>query len=296
MIKKKSFLLIVLITLLFLMGCEDKNTATAVKKSTLTVVTSFYPIYISTLNIAGNIPGVKIVNLAPVQTGCLHDYQLNPEDIRTLSQADIFIINGAGSESFIDKAVTQNPHLKIVEASKGIPLIKEKGIPNPHVWVSISGNIQEVNNISRQLAALDPIHSDQYLQNGARYAAKLTALRAQMHAAIDPLPNRKIVTFHEAFPYFAREFGLTVIAVVEREPGSEPSAGELAKTVQLVKKSDVHAIFVEPQYPPGSAQVIARETTVGVYSLDPAVTGKVTPNAYLNAMRQNMKVLEKALK
>ena len=105
-----------------------------------------------------------------------------------------------------------------------------------------------------------------------------------------------IITFHEAFPYFAKEFDLRISAVVEREPGSEPSAKELADTIELVKESNAQALFSEPQYPDSAARTIAKETSAKVYVLDPAVTGPDAYDAYINIMENNLKVLKEALR
>jgi zinc transport system substrate-binding protein len=116
-----------------------------------------------------------------------------------------------------------------------------------------------------------------------------------MHQALDGLPVREIVTFHEAFPYFASEFGLRIAAVVEREPGSEPSAAELARTVEIVRKSGAKAVFAEPQYPAKAAQAVAREAGVRVSVLDPAVDGAEDPGSYIRTMDANLAVLREAL-
>jgi zinc transport system substrate-binding protein len=260
------------------------------------ILTSFYPMYVSTLNVVGDTPGVEVACLTEPFVGCLHDYALTAGAMKKLSGADIFVANGAGMESFIEKAVNQAPSLKIIEASKGIKLAFED---NPHVWVGISGAIQQVKNIAAGLAKADPEHADQYKKNAAAYVAKLEALRAEMHAALDGLKDRDIITFHEAFPYFASEFKLNIVGVIEREPGAEPNARELAETIDLVKKQKVHALFAEPQYPSKCAKVIERETGVPVSILDPVVTGPREPakarDAYLVAMQKNLGVLRSAL-
>jgi zinc transport system substrate-binding protein len=234
--------------------------------------------------------------LANPSVGCLHDYQLTPGDLIALTQADVFVANGAGMETFIAKAVRQVPRLKVIEASAGIELA---GDGNPHVWVSVSGAIAETRNIARGLAAADPSRADVYKRNAADYVATLERLRARMHAALDGLPRREIITFHEAFPYFAREFGLHIVGVIAREPGSAPSARELARTISLVRRSGTRAIFAEPQYPAKSAEIIRRETGVAVSLLDPAVTGDRDPAAarrsYGETMERNVAVLAKAL-
>jgi zinc transport system substrate-binding protein len=267
-------------------------------ENNLTIVTSFYPMYIMAKNITADVSGVELINLTGPQTGCLHDYQLTPENVKTLQKADIFIVNGAGSESFMDKVIAQQKQLKIITATQGMKLINNTGQtdPNPHVWVSIAGAIQEVKNISKHLSELDPARAPQYEQNSAAYIAKLENLRMEMHAELDHLPQRNIVSFHEAFPYFAEEFDLNIVAVVEREPGSEPSAREIAQTIEIVKAAKAPALFVEPQYPSGSAEVIAKETGARVYVLDPAVTGPDSPDAYLNIMKNNLTALKEALR
>lgn len=285
---------------IFLSACQGQTppvTEKSTTSKTLTIATSFYPMYIAAANVARDVPGVKVLNMTPSATGCLHDYQLKPDDLKTLSEAQILIVNGAGMESFMDKVVEQQPNLKIVDASKGISLIKgdEEEGDNPHVWVSISDAIKQVKNIGLQLATLDPDHAAQYSANTTAYVDKLEAIRVKMHQSLDSAKKRDIITFHEAFPYFAREFNLNIVAVIEREPGSEPSAAELADTIETVQKSKIKALFTEPQYPAKAAETIARETESKVYVLDPVVTGPMEPDAYLKAMESNLRTLEKAL-
>ncbi|MDD5678034.1 MAG: metal ABC transporter substrate-binding protein [Kiritimatiellae bacterium] len=261
----------------------------------LRIVTSFYPIYLATLNVARDIPGVEVINMTRPFTGCLHDYQMTPGDLVTLEKADIFVVNGAGMETFLDKAIQQVPRLKLIQASEGISLMSTAGVANPHVWVSVKLHMQQVENIAAGLERLDPDHVNLYRKNASAYLARLETLRATMHAGLQNVKTRDIITFHEAFPYFAREFGLTVVAVIEREPGSEPSARELAQAITLVKKTGVKAIFAEPQYSAKAADAIARETGASVYRLDPVVTGPMTADAYLAIMQANLQTLEQAL-
>ena len=259
------------------------------------VVTSFYPIYLHTLNVAQGVPGVQVENLTPPQTGCLHEYQLRPSDFVKLNQAAALIVNGGGMESFLDTVLRRLPALKVIRASDGIELLQEGGTVNPHVWLSVPLAIRQVRNITAGLAALDPDHAAAYRANGEGYIRRLEALKDRMHAELAGLPRRSMVTFHEAFPYFAREFGLDVAAVIAREPGSVPSARELAETIKAVRQKGVPALFTEPQYPAAAAEAIARETGARLYVLDPVVTGPDEPDAYLNAMERNARTLKAAL-
>ena len=299
LLKRKNMLFCLLASLcLLLTGCGGTNTAGGGKDGSFHIVTSFYPMYVATINITQGVDGVTVTNMTKPQTGCLHDYQLMTEDMKTLEKADAFVINGAGMESFLDKVIEQQKNLKIIDASKGIELLKDDDEENPHVWLSVTDAILQVKNIAEQLKAADPKHADAYEKNAAAYIKKLEALKAEMHAELDTVPNKDIVTFHEAFPYFAKEFGLNIISVVEREPGTEPTPAELQETIEQVKKLPVKVLFTEPQYSPSAAETIARETGAKIYTLDPVVTGEATPaakNAYIDTMKKNMEVLKEAL-
>jgi len=298
---------ILTISTLILSGCgpsksneNQGNSMNTGPEKKFTIVTSFYPMYISTINITKGVSGVQVVNMTKAQTGCLHDYQLTPEDLKTLEKADAFVINGAGMEAFLDKAIQQQAQLKVVDGSKGMMLLKdEKGEENPHVWVSISSAILQVQNIAEQLSALDAVHADQYKNNADQYIKRLSVLRDTMHKSLDSAPHKDIITFHEAFPYFAKEFNLNIVDVIEREPGAEPTPKELEATIRQIKESNITALFAEPQYPSKAAEAIARETNAKVYTLDPAVTGDARPDAYddyIKIMEKNLKTLQEALK
>jgi len=261
----------------------------------LRIVTSFYPLYITTLNIVDGVPGVTLKNLTRPTTGCLHDYQLTPAELRALADADVFIVNGAGMESFLAKVIAHTSNLTMVTASQGLDLLRDEHGVNPHVWVGISGAIGQARVIAAALAARDPRNAAAYQRNCAAYVAQLAALRADMQAGLSGATTRTIITMHEAFPYFAREFDVRIAAVIAREPGSEPNPRELAKTIQLVRATGVTALCAEPQYATRAAATIARESGATVYLLDPAVTGPLTKDAYLTIMRRNLATLQQAL-
>ena len=295
---------IIIICIVVFTGCSSQKYNTASSHAgtnnnkTLTVAASFYPMYIFTLNVAKDVPNVNVINMTKPMTGCLHDYSITTEDMKTLDGAQVFVTNGADMESFMDKVTEQMPNLKVINSSIGIELIKNKGDggDNPHLWVSISNAIIQVKNIGEQLATIDPSNAQKYKANTNTYIKKLQVQKDKMHKSLDKIENRDIVTFHEAFPYFAKEFNLNIIGVIEREPGSMPSAKELQETVEKVKKLKVKALFAEPQYPVKAVETIAQETGSKVYTLDPGVTGPMNADAYINIMENNLKMLEEALK
>ena len=295
----KVLSILLLVLSVAFVGCGGADKAAEKKTAEpFRIVTSFYPMYVATINITDGVDGVEVYNMTKPQTGCLHDYQLMTEDMKTLEKADAFVINGAGMEDFMDKVTEQQKKLKVIDASRGIELIHDEEGDNPHVWLSVTDAIAQVRNIADQLKEADPAHADAYEKNAAAYIEKLTALKSEMHAALDNVPHKDIVTFHEAFPYFAKEFNLNIIGVVEREPGTEPTPTELQETIEQVNALPTKVLFTEPQYSPAAAETIARETGAKIYTLDPVVTGEATPqakNAYIDTMKANMKILKEAL-
>lgn len=296
-VKVFRFICILVLGLFAFSGCSNNGVSNSEEKQGTTIVTSFYPMYILTQNVVKDIENIKVINMTQPQRGCLHDYQLVPADLKTLETADAFVINGAGMEAFMDKVLEQRPNLKVIEASKDIELLKdESGEENAHVWVSISGAIKEVNNIAEGLATFDPENANAYKENAKSYVKLLEAQSDKMHKELDKFKNKDIVTFHEAFPYFAQEFGLNIVSVVEREPNTEPSAGELAELIDTIKDSEVKVLFAEPQYSQRAADSIAKQTGARVYVLDPIVTGQgdAPADSYIKTMDENLRVLVEA--
>jgi len=200
-----------------------------------TIVTSFYPIYIFALNLTEDIEGVEVRNLTAPDTGCLHDYQLQTGDMKKLAAADAFLINGAGMEGYLSGVMDAFPQLMVVDASTGIELLcaeeehdhehdHDHGEYNAHVWLDAENAQTMVRNLAEGLMTACPDQAETIAANRDAYIARLEALDAELTAALADLPRKDIVTFHEAFPYFAKAYGLNVAAVVN--PGQAGGAGE----------------------------------------------------------------------
>jgi zinc transport system substrate-binding protein len=216
-------------------------------------------------------------------------------------------------ESYLDTVTAQFPKLLIVDASQNIPLLDSQGgnehiheagaafdehEDNAHIWLDAKNAITMVENLRNGLQSAYPEYSDALKQNAAAYIQRLGALDAELKAGLGGLPHKDIVTFHEAFPYFAKAYGLHVAAVVNREPGEALSPAQLADLAELVKTLGLPPLFTEPQYPDLAARTLAAETGAKVYGLDPLVTGPMDDKAltaYEDGMRKNMKVLVQAL-
>ena len=275
------------------------------------VVTSFYPIYLFALNLLCGVEGVELASLAEPTSGCLHDYQLQTSDMKALAQADVFLINGAGMEGYLDGVFEAFPALPVVDASQGVTLLEDctdhdhdhgdhdhKHLFNAHIWLDAENAVLMVNNLADGLIAALPAHAEAIAANRDAYTARLAALDAEITAALADLPHKDIITFHEAFPYFANAYGLNVAAVVNRDPDDALSPRALAELCKLVTSLGVPPLFTEPQYEDKAAQTIARETGASIHTLDPIVTGPETDvplTYYEDVMRQNLNVLLDAL-
>lgn len=257
----------------------------------ITVVASFYPAYITELNVVKDVPGIRVVNLTTGAQGCLHDYALTTNDMRTLSKADIFVVNGAGTEGFLEEVAKQYPKLRIVRLTDTVPLIEN----NPHVWLSISGVVVGAKNLGRAMQELDPDRAELYQKNTDDYVLKLEKLGLKLYSQLSPHKGAKIITLHDAFVYFAHEFGLEVVAVIEREPGAQPSAQDLAQIIEVVRKCGVKAIFSDQWVLIPALQTVTLETGVPNYVLDLAVSGPDDPEAYIKIMQKNAQTIIEAL-
>lgn len=287
-----------------------------------TVVTSFYPIYLFTLNLLEGVDGVEVRNLAAPGTGCLHDYQLSTGDMKALANADVFLINGAGMESYLAFAMEAFPELQVVDASQGIELLAEGGLDNhddldgqdnqdgqgdhdhdhgdfnAHIWLDAENAQQMVRNLAQGLMEACPAQAEAIAANRDAYLARLSALDKELTEGLQAVAGKEIITFHEAFPYFAKAYGLTVAAVVAREPDTALSPRELAGLVALIREKGNPPLFTEPQYEDAAAKTLSQETGAPIYTLDPVVTGpdsSIPLTLYEDSMRHNMQVLLEAL-
>jgi len=266
----------------------------------LRVLASFLPMYLFTVNVVGDAPGVTVDLMLPASLGCPHDYALTPGDMRKIASADLFIANGLGMEEFLGAPVRKaNPGIRVVETAAAVPPVREGGAGhggvNPHAWVSPKSAILQVRAIERVLSESSPAHASRFRANADAYARRLAALSAEYESAAGGFRRRDIVTFHNVFAYLARDYGLRVVGEVETVPGQEPSAGEIRKLATLIREKGVPALFAGPDSPPRIAEMVAREAGVPVRVLDPVATGSTAPSAYEEAMRRNLRTLAEAL-
>lgn len=277
----------------------------------LTVVTSFYPMYIAAENVIGDADGVRLENLSEPQTGCLHDFQLTPEDMKLLSTADVFIINGGGIESFMKEVAEAYPNLKIIEACENTSLLSEEeddthhheeeteeehahGDVNAHAWMSVSAYETQVQTIADGLSEADPERSSAY-QNGAKaYLGKLDELKKRQEKLKQEISGQSVILFHEAYAYVAEDYGLQVNYLLDLDEERQVSAGEVSDVLSAVRKGHVKYILAEELYGKSMGDTIQKESDAKVLYLNPLNRGTYEKDSYINGMKKNMEILEEA--
>ncbi len=307
---KKITVAILTAALLLLSGC---GVGAKRENSQKTVAASFYPVYIFTANLLDGVDTVKVECMAQQTVGCLHDYTLLAGDVRLLADADAFVINGAGMEQFITDVYKNVDGLKIIDSSAGIELLcdecdhdhgdggedEHRGHHhenNAHIWLSVKNAVTQVKNIADGLAEVFPEYENQIKSNCENYVKRLNSLYNELVESSASLSGEKVITFHEAYIYMAKELGLEIFDSIESDEGGEPSAKELASLCDEIKEHNVKALFTEPQYNGTAADILAAETGAGVFVLNPVVSGGSELTAYEDIMRENIETIKKAVK
>ena len=277
-------------------GASAPPTAAADAVKVVTTTTVF-------ADIVQNVGGSRVVATSIIPAGVgPEDYEPKPEDARKLSDAKLVVSNGVGLDNFLDRLLASGTGGKTPQLvlGDGIPTITVEGEPNPHFWLDPSLVKQYyVPKIAAKLSELDPAGKATYDANAAAYSSTLDSLDAELKAKIATIPeaNRKLVTFHDAFPYFARHFGFELVGVILANVGQEPTAAELAALVDKVKSAGVKAVFSEAQFSPKLSQTLAQEAgiTKVVTTLYNDALGPAPADSYLGLMRWNVDQIVAAL-
>ncbi|QFY59306.1 metal ABC transporter substrate-binding protein [Rhizobium grahamii] len=196
-----------------------------------------------------------------------HEFEPSPANARNLKEANVVFVSGEGLEGWMDRLISASGYQgKPVVASDGVTLrtMEEDGktITDPHVWNSPVNVKVWVANIAKALAAADPADAGAFDNNAKAYTAKLDALDAYARSAFDKIPEdrRKVLTSHDAFGYFGREYGVSFLAPIGISTESEASAAEVAKLIEQIKQERVKTYFFENSNDPRLVRQVAKAT------------------------------------
>ena len=296
----------ILLALFFLIVQFSASTCLGEK---LPVITSIYPIADMIHQVGGDHVDVTCV----LQAGdSPHTFEPKPSLVKKFSSARIFFMVGAGFEFWSQKFINlSGKRLKTVVLSQGVSLIHttehhhdktdvsghKSDVANPHIWLAPEIAKSMVNKITTVLGEVDHEHVTYYRKRGQRYLEKLDELDQMIQKTVTTFGIRKYVSFHASWVYFARQYGLESVGVIEAAPGRNPTPRQIKNITAMIKKYHIRAVFAEPQLNPRAAEIIAREAEVNVLLLDPLggpnLKGRST---YIDLIKYNLNVMQEAMK
>ena len=285
---------------------EDSIDNTSQITEKLDVVASVSPITSMIKNIGGD--RIELTGLVPEGIDS-HTFELVPSDVIKINSADLVIINGLGLESTLEDAAlgsqSKNPNLQILKLADNtvspaqwvfdfsFPI--EKGDPNPHLWLNVAYAMKFANLTRDKLSEMDPQNAGYYSENTERYISLLKKLDEGILQAVQtvPLQNRKLLTYHDSWAYFAARYNMTVVGAVQPSDFGEPTPRELARLIDQIKSERIPAIFASEVFTTQVVNQISKESNVKIVetlSDDDLPGNPGDPRySYVGMMLENMK-------
>lgn len=256
-----SGLLIILAVVIFIVASSE-NKASDDKNEKINIMVSILPQVDFVENIGKDKVSVEVMILPGFSPAI---YEPSIEQLKKLSEADLYIKIGhiPFEKTQMKKLEDLNPKMKIVNSSEGIDIYEN----DPHIWLSPKLVKIQVENIYLALVETDPENKSFYEKNKNEYLAKLNSLDLELKNAFSEMKGKKVLVFHSAFGYLARDYDFEQIAI--EIDGKEPSAEDLANIIDTAKKENIKTIFVQKQFSQKSAEAIAKQIDGSVVPLDP---------------------------
>jgi manganese/iron transport system substrate-binding protein len=272
-------------------GCSSSNST-----SSLTVVTSTTVLADFVHQVGGD--RVSVTALVP-KGGDVHTFDPSASEATAVSRAGLIVMNGLGLDDWLvsfaqEVGAGDTPDVQLAVDLPGVDYIDN----NPHLWMDAAYAAKYVERVRQKLIEIDPDGREVYDSNAVRYQQQLTALddwaRAQL--ATIPADERRVVTFHDAFPYFAAAYDLEMVGVLVESPGQDPSPAAVARLIDAIRQSGVKVILAEAQFGDQLAQTISDETGVTVVNdLYTDTLGDAPVDTYDGALRWDVEQITKAL-
>lgn len=283
--------ILLLLTSLVVSACAPSTTA----GSKPLVITSISPLVDLIKHVGGD--RVEVRGLVPAGSDP-HDFEPKPTDVAAMAKARLFIANGTGEEAYLQKLVSNaGKDLQVVTLSDGQTIIGNNP-GNPHLWLDVKNAIAYVDKVQKALSQADPAGAATYRANAEAYTKELNSLDAEIRQLVQTIPpaRRKMVVFHDAWPYFCQAYGLKNLPMVEN-PEAEVSPKVYDDLVKRIKAEGVPAVFGEAGFNPKLVQRLAADTGVKfVGDLYDDTLGDGDAASYIGMMRVNAKKIVEALK
>ncbi len=286
------------------------HAATTMMAAPLRVVTTVAPITDIAKRVGGR--AIQVHGLVPGGVNS-HTFRPTPRDMRYLARADVVILNGLHLEVPTEQLLHNSGRRDLAILKLGdraieksdwvfdVSFPKFQGRPNPHLWLNVKYAMRYADLIRAQFCILDPAHAAAYNTNTERYVGELSRLDHCIASAMVSIPphQRRLLTYHDSWPYFARRYGMTVIGAIQPASFSEPSAHEMARIIRQIEQSQVPAIFGSAVFKSSILEKIAAETGVRYLNTlrDDVLPGQSgTPeHSYIGMMQANVRAMVNAL-
>lgn len=280
-----------MVVILLVYGAINRN-KTKQSDGKIRILTSFYPIYIMTLNITNGVNNVEVSNMADKLNGCIHDYTLTTTDLKKFETANIFIENGAGLESFTDKIVNSYKDLKVIYAAQNVTnfIYSDDNESNSHIWLSIENYKNEVQTIASKLSEIDEANSGLYNANANQYIEKLNELQSKFKQL--DLSNKKAICLDESLEYLLKENNIDETLIETDHDQASISAELIKETIYKMNSEEIKAIFIDKNDSDKLAKALQNETGAKIYVLNSGMNGEKNLNSYIDLMNQNYEILK----
>jgi len=290
--------MVIPLTSFYVMSDSEESFPTFSERTRLNILTSFYPLYEFATIVGGDKVDVQVLVPSGVEP---HDWEPTIKDIQKMNRADFVIINGFGFEEWVnDLDVLKN--VSLVDSSMGItPIMKTESdgtntmSNDPHIWLNPNSMKKQVQNITMEMMKRDPENSQFYLKNSESYLHDIDAIDVKIRERLDECNKRDFIAFHDAFAYFANDYGLNQHTVLKSSnPFMEPTAQDIEEVINLAKRLDIEIIFTEEYVNPKMSQIIADEINGKVLRLSPLEI-QDEERTYLERFEENFANLEMVL-
>ncbi|HOO53953.1 MAG TPA: zinc ABC transporter substrate-binding protein [Methanothrix sp.] len=262
-------------------GCiSTDRPASSKEPGNVNVVATTVPLGHFTEMVGGD--RVTVAVLVPPGTN-LHTFEPSPSKLAEVEDADLYVKNGAGLEIWMERIIQANEEMLVVDSSSGVDLIESTDADDhghgahdfhedilttdPHIWLSPKNAIIIVDNICRGLTEVDPENAEFYQKNRDHYLSRLRELDGELNSTFSETDRKEFIVLHPSWSYFARDYGLVQVPILESE--KEPGPRYLAEIVEVACEKRITTIFVDPNFNPKSAEIIAEEIDGRVVPLDP---------------------------
>lgn len=266
MIKYKKYLILIIIisVLLFaVVTLKKANLGLISKEEKIGVVVSILPLAEFVEQVGKD--KVEVTVIVPPGADP-HLFELTPVQLKKISQAQLYVEVGSGLNfelTWMDKIKLIYKDMLICNSSIGITLVDK----DPHIWLSPRNAKTMVENISEALIKVDPLSQKYFKKNSIEYINKLDLLDQEIKARLEGVKNRRFISYHPSWGYFAKEYDLIQIAI--EDEGKEPSAASLVHIIDQTRAFNISIILVSPQYNIKSAEVVAKEVGAQIIKADP---------------------------